>query len=75
MEYIRDHFGVTGFDISINRDWRGVTVEVHGGMSCYFHDHIDEHGVTVELCKDTRSAEWYFYNESEEWKVESEIKS
>lgn len=75
MEYIREHFGVTGFDISINRDWRGVTVEVHGGMSCYFHDHIDEHGVTVELCKDTRSAEWYFYNESEEWKVESEIKS
>lgn len=55
MAFIREDFGVTGFDISIDRHGRGVTAEIHGGMNSSFHDHIDEHGVTHEIELGVRS--------------------
>lgn len=55
MEFIREDFGVTGFDISIDRHGREVTAEIYGGMNTGFHDHIEEHGVTHEIELGVRS--------------------
>lgn len=58
IETIRDTLAVTGFRIC--PDAHGVSVEILGDMNNDFQDHIAEHGVSMELRRDSDNGEWHF---------------
>lgn len=60
-EEIERALSLTVFTVSIHRNaCPGVAVTVEGDMLHDYGEHIAEHGVSVELMRDTDGGEWHF---------------